>query len=213
MLTDVAASRLILPTFTGISEDYLLWKKLSLNSFSQSGVTDCLADPVTQSFSALIGVHPTTGDNFVITSSEQLRITFMKNCDVACGHILAKLDAVSFQHVESLDSPFAIFNELDGLHVPKTHLSRINILTQLLDRPQSDTTSPKEHCDAWTKLIITAKANGINDTEIKIDDMLNMLFLNFINPKYESCVSAFQRQTVPLKISEMSSEMTAMEER
>jgi len=205
------ATKLNIPPFSGIGDDYLQWKRMAINAFRQCGITDCLSE--TYSFTDMTAINA-AGDSFVSRTAIEQSAYHATTCDISCGQIMARLDPISFQECDGIVTPAKIFIALDKLFIPKTNLCKINLLTQMMHQhAQEEGTSPKDHCDTWTRLLNTAHSNGINNKELKIDDVLQMLFLRSIHPRFESCVQAFQRAEEAPSIGTMCNQMVSVDER
>ena len=166
---------LSLPKFTGAPSDYTTWKRSCTFAFLASGIQSHLVDP------SLSVPTSTSG------SSDHAAYSLFQNaCASSSGNILGNLDFDSLLSVEHLRHPFLIFKKLDSLYASNSLLSKINLLSQLIDLSQSASQDSATHSAQYFAMIQKAKASGLVDGEFNMDDLFKMLFIRSLHSKYEA---------------------------
>jgi len=99
---------------------------------------------------------------------------------------------ISLPYRELVETPYEILKKLTSLQHKTDKLSKINYLTKMLSTPMENPNDPATHFKVWKNLIAEASNHGVNDTDLKISDIISMLCLRSIHKKYDTVITVIE---------------------
>ena len=91
--------------------------------------------------------------------------------------IKTSLPSECFRAVMKINHPTEIIKVLDEMFLTKTHSEKCYYIAKLINFKMNNDCDLEKHYNNYVKLVADASAHGINQMDLKIDELLIMLYL------------------------------------
>lgn len=87
-----------------------------------------------------------------------------------------------------INHPFEIMKVMDKKFLTKTHSEKCCCISELINFKMNDDRALVTHYNNYVKLVADASANGLNQSDLNIDELIIMLYMKSLTEKFELIV-------------------------
>lgn len=192
-------SILKIPLFDGNSANFLQWVDRLSNVFV-AGQLKGLLKPITE-------------ESWKLKDPGETYEEYVELKEAAAALIINALDSESFELCKKLCEPLDVIAVLKKKHLKSDRVTKINIVSQLIQLQIEDSSKPKAHFDTIRQLRREASTHGLNNSSFTFDDLITTLSLRSLGPSFALIVGIIENLDEKLTMDQIEDRVLAFHER